>query len=77
MKNTSKKIPDTEAVFTEKVVFDRNPDYPMYYFEFEYNQNKVLLSLEILRDTLYFGIEKQKLPGELFSWLVENNKIAR
>lgn len=75
MKSTSKKEA-YEAVLTGKIVFDKNPDYPMYYFEFEYNQNKVLLSLKTLRDTLYFGIEKQKLPGELFSWLVENNKIA-
>lgn len=71
MKNTSRKTV-TEAVVTGRIVYDKNPDRPMYYFEFAFGGKCVFLSYKMLVDSLYFGIEKQKLPEELFSWLVEN-----
>ena len=71
MKNTSENS-IKEAVPTGKVVYDKNPDNPMYYFEFDVNGKNVFLSYKMLTDSLYFGIEKQKLPTTLFSWLVEN-----
>lgn len=74
MKNISKnKV--VEAIFTGKVVFDKNPDKPMYYFEFKVGSNNILLSYDMLVDSFYFGIEKEMLPGEMFSWLCENGKI--
>lgn len=74
MKNTSKnKI--IEAIFTGKVVFDKNPDKPMYYFEFKVGSNNVFLSYDMLVDSMYFGIEKEMLPSEMFSWLCENGKL--
>lgn len=44
----------------------------MYYFEFKVGINNMLLSYDILADSLNFGIE---IPGEMFSWLCENGKI--
>lgn len=47
----------------------------MYYFEFKVGSNNVFLSYELFVHSFYFGIEKEMLPGEMFSWLCENGKI--
>lgn len=74
MKNTSKKaVP--EAFFTGRIIYDKNPDKPMYYFEFSYDENRILLSYDMIINSLYKGIEKKLLPDYLFSWLLENGEI--
>lgn len=47
----------------------------MYYFEFKVGSNNVFLSYELFVHSFYFGIKKEMLPGEMFSWLCENGKI--
>ncbi|MBQ1197049.1 MAG: hypothetical protein IIX47_00400 [Spirochaetaceae bacterium] len=74
MKNGRNKIVK-DAKFTGRIVYDKNPDKPMYYFEFQYDENKILLSYELLTNCLYKGIEKKMLPDLLFSWLVENANV--
>lgn len=72
MQNISKTKAD-EALFTGRVVYDKNPDKPMFYFEFAYNGHSVLLSYEMLVDSLYKGLDKKFLNVNfLFSWLNEN-----
>lgn len=74
MKNISKKKIN-EALFTGQVIYDKNPDKPMYYFQFQCENYKVFIGLDSIFDYLYNGIEKKLLPSSLFSWLVDNNEI--
>lgn len=74
MKNISNKKVN-EALFTGQVIYDKNPDKPMYYFQFQCENYKVFIGLDSIFDYLYNGIEKKLLPSNLFSWLVDNNEI--
>ena len=65
MKNTSRKTV-TEAVVTGRIVYDKNPDRPMYYFEFAFGGKCVFLSYKMLVDSLYFGIENKNFLKSYF-----------
>ena len=75
MKNICKEKIISEAVFTGRIVYDKNYDKPMYYFEFQCENYKVFIGLDLIFEYLYKGIEKKLLPESMFYWLVDNNEV--